>query len=495
MEISIPYDPTLLLGSAINKEKINNLKKISDFKTPIYVARNSLNSKISLKRSLEMTMIELIDLNIDVSQINSEITNLEKEIAEEAKNYLSVKITNEKKIADLENSIGTVEQHIESPVDFEKTTLKHLPLSSNSLKMEIQYFSFSESKYGNDKNLESMRKMISNSTAILGADRSIEATTSAMEQATNQMLHYEVQGTILITAMCTHKNVTLMSPLILNPDKCVAIWNEIYPNEVINIFDIPALQKLVKSDNKKLTDTISVLSGISLGSSLIGMVHITRSNKPKSVSSIDNDSLSDIENAITTNNFIADRSGDLNNNKALMDNIQTILSSNNISSHVTITTIGAIPKITSNFTKNITKNFSDIDNDLSIAKIFSMQDAENIKNSPSSSAENTKRKKNILGIEAEKLKSATSALSEIDLAQNKNIDINSLMRALDNFLENADKNNSGAPISFYVTKINKMQIIKEWLNKYNTELMYTKKQDDNNPKNKPDYPLSTVTIE
>lgn len=478
METSIPYDPTLVLGSAIKIDKINNLKKISDLKTPIHVARNSLNSMINLRKSLEMTMIELMDLNVDVSQINSEIIKLEEQIAEEAKKYLLIKIENEKKITELESSISTIEQHIESPIDFEKTTIKHLPLASDSLKLEVQYFSFSESKYDADKNLESMRKIISSSTSILGLDRSLEATASAMNQATTQMLHYEVQGIILITASCTHKNVSLMSPLILDPDKCIAIWNETYPDEQINTYDIPELNKSLEIlKNQKQNSTISLLSGASCGSSLIGMVHITRSNEPKSVTSMDNKALSDIQNAVITNNFISDLSGDLTNNKILMDNVSNILSHNNISSHVTITAIGSIPKITSNLTENISKNFSKTANDLAIANLFLMQDAENNKNSLSSSAENTKRKKYIFSIESEKLKNATSALSEIDLIQNKNIDINSLMRTLDNFIENTNKVNTGVPINFYVTKIDKIQIIKNWLNKYNSELIYSKEKD------------------
>lgn len=468
METSIPYDPSLVIGSVLNKERITNLKKISDLKTPICIARNSLNSKMSIKRSLEMTLIELRELNIDTSEIETEITNLEKEIVTEANKYLSLKIANERKIIEVESSIGKIEQEIDTPVDFKQTKFEHLPLASASLKMEIQYFSFSETRYGQDKNLKSMKKMISSSTGIFGADRSTEATTSAIEQATAQMLHYEVQGTILITATCTHKNITLMSPLILNPDKCIAIWNQIYPHEIINTSSIPDLKTLVDDNNKQFTNVIPILSGARFGSSLIGMVHITKSNKPKSLNRKNNNILSDIEDAITTHNVISELSGDISNQKQLMDNLNIILSNNNISSHVTITSIGSIPKVTSNLTQNISKNFLNEANNLAIDQSFSIESSEQTSNqtTTSNSDKNTKRKKNILSIEGEKLKSVMTAFSEIDLIKNQTIDINSLMQTLDNFIENADKNNSGAPIGFYMTKVNKVQIIKNWLNKH-----------------------------
>ena len=259
-----------------------------------------------------------------------------------------------------------------------------------------------------------------------------------------------------------------MSPLILNPDKCIAIWNQIYPHEIINTSSIPDLKTLVDDNNKQFTNVIPILSGARFGSSLIGMVHITKSNKPKSLNRKNNNILSDIEDAITTHNVISELSGDISNQKQLMDNLNIILSNNNISSHVTITSIGSIPKVTSNLTQNISKNFLNEANNLAIDQSFSIESSEQTSNqtTTSNSDKNTKRKKNILSIEGEKLKSVMTAFSEIDLIKNQTIDINSLMQTLDNFIENADKNNSGAPIGFYMTKVNKVQIIKNWLNKH-----------------------------
>ena len=60
-----------------------------------------------------------------------------------------------------------------------------------------------------------------------------------------------------------------------------------------------------------------------------------------------------------------------------------------------------------------------------------------------------------------------SSLNEIDRQNNKIIDVNSMMSAFDNYLQQVTNGDEiiGAPIRCYIKKLSKNQIIKLWLNK------------------------------
>ena len=71
MSTTIPYSPSLVLGSIVEPAVMDNLLAISAAQTPIDAAQETLNSFISMKRSLEMTVQELINMGLDPSRCAS----------------------------------------------------------------------------------------------------------------------------------------------------------------------------------------------------------------------------------------------------------------------------------------------------------------------------------------------------------------------------------------------------------------------------------------
>lgn len=65
MTTAIPYSPNLVLGNIVDKEAMDTILEIAKETAPIESAKDTLNSFISLKRSLDMTVQELINMQMD----------------------------------------------------------------------------------------------------------------------------------------------------------------------------------------------------------------------------------------------------------------------------------------------------------------------------------------------------------------------------------------------------------------------------------------------
>jgi hypothetical protein len=65
MPTSIPYSPSLVLGSVVQPAAMATLLEMAALQGPVDAAQDTLNSFISLKRGLEMTASELVNMNID----------------------------------------------------------------------------------------------------------------------------------------------------------------------------------------------------------------------------------------------------------------------------------------------------------------------------------------------------------------------------------------------------------------------------------------------
>jgi hypothetical protein len=92
MPSSIPYDPALALGSVVPQEKLDNVIKIADLQAPADAAQFRFNSAVALKHSIDMTIQELLGLNIDPSdEIKGELETAKAEVINAAKDYAQKK--------------------------------------------------------------------------------------------------------------------------------------------------------------------------------------------------------------------------------------------------------------------------------------------------------------------------------------------------------------------------------------------------------------------
>jgi len=145
MSSTIPYDPSLVLGNIVPQAKLDNVVKMVAIQAPADAAEGEMNSLISLKRSIDMTIHERIDISIDTSDLIQESQQVGKQLQAAAIKYGKAKVVAEKALQPLKWKIVGVSEEVESPIDYNRRQLKQMPISSDSLQMNCQYFSFDDS--------------------------------------------------------------------------------------------------------------------------------------------------------------------------------------------------------------------------------------------------------------------------------------------------------------------------------------------------------------
>ena len=93
MPSTIPYDPSLILGNIVPKEKLENIIQISKLQAPVDAAEANLNSLITLKRSIDMTIQEMVGMGVDASPVMEQSKSLDRDIQKAVISYAKIKLT------------------------------------------------------------------------------------------------------------------------------------------------------------------------------------------------------------------------------------------------------------------------------------------------------------------------------------------------------------------------------------------------------------------
>ena len=96
------------------------------------------------------------------------------------------------------------------------------PLSTDSLQLDAQYFSEDKTDEQGNSTMASVSSFVAASCNRFGAERSAEVGASAQSQVDSQRKSHKLEGTLIISCVCTHKVVNIFAPFVLNPDKYVA---------------------------------------------------------------------------------------------------------------------------------------------------------------------------------------------------------------------------------------------------------------------------------
>ena len=81
MPTSIPYAPSLVLGSIIHPSTMETLLGISALLAPIDARQETLNSFISMKRSLDMTIQELINMGVGTAELEGKVREVNPQVS------------------------------------------------------------------------------------------------------------------------------------------------------------------------------------------------------------------------------------------------------------------------------------------------------------------------------------------------------------------------------------------------------------------------------
>lgn len=466
MPSTIPYDPALALGNLVSLERLDVLESIAAAQAPADAAEDTLNSLIATKRSLDMTSQELAGMGIDTTDVDAESAAVGQDITKAAQDFAKAKVAAIRAVQPLKAKMAGISDSVESPVDYNRTQIKQMPLSTDGLRMNVQYFTLDKNMQGSGAHASKIASFISGQVGIFGDEFSSQASSSAANQVNSQVQNHSISGTLVISVTCTHKNAILLAPFILDVDKGIRAFNAYFPGNMIKTDSIASMQTVSQQANTPDEKALTILSGATVGSCFIGMVHILNTTDTRSTETME--SVADsLQTQFKVAGWFESVSGGFGVNSAFSDDAKALLSTQNVTSHCTLTTIGSIPSIKSSQVKMGLKEFTDFDGASSMTALLKLQGVtQSDQESVSSAADRARTGQEFVSMKSSQMSSALSALSKIDDGANKVIDTNSMMDALDDYIQKCLEGNLGAPITYYLKRITASQLAQAWMAKY-----------------------------
>jgi len=113
------------------------------------------------------------------------------------------------------------------------------------------------------------------------------------------------------------------------------------------------------------------------------------------------------------------------------------------------------------------KQFANFDGASAMSNLAALQNATaSDKDTVDSSATAARTGQQMLVMQNSKVQGVLAGLADIDDASNKMLDINSMMDAMDDYIQKALAGNIGVPINYYLKPITKSQLAEMWIAKY-----------------------------
>ncbi len=486
MPTTIPYTPSLVLGNIVDSTVMANLLEMSAVQAPIDAAQETLNSFISMKRSLDMTAQELINMSINPKDLLKKIKEVDVDIDKAATAYATTRLEQELKLQALRAKTQIVDVNWESPVDLYRSKIKSMPLAADSLKMDAQFFSFDENDEDNSNTLSNIKSYVSAATSILGNSASYEMSKTAVSQVSKQMQLHKISGTLVITASCTHREARVLAPLYIDVDKAIRVWNKMFKSAQDKIrMDESTIEAIDEQEGTGAEKSIDVISGCTLGSSFVGMVHILQTEDTDSTQDVETRA-KDTEATLNLGSYFAGLKGGIGVDKNFGEDVKEMLSTQNINSHVTMITMGYIPTLKSNQVAIGVKQFANFDpnammGDLQKLSNFTAADRKTVQQSASAA----RTKGEFVQLKTAEITSVMQALSKLDDGSNKMLDISSMMLAFEDYVKACSEAKGteegakvGVPINYYTKPITRAQLAQMWVSKYYPKKYVTPTGDD-----------------
>jgi hypothetical protein len=464
MPTSIPYDPSLTLMSVVNEQSLNNVIEIAALQAPVDAAQDELNSLISSKRSLAMTKAELRNLGVGTDALDEELKKLDVAVEKAAGDYAKAKMIAESQIMDKRKNIHSVHKQIESPVDYLRSEVKNMPVANESMNMDVQYFSFDSNSQSSAAYSAQIASYVSGSVgSVFGAKTCMEMGTAASRQVSRQVSQHSIEGTLVLSVSCTHKNAAIVAPFVLHLDKAIKVWNHLFPGSKLDPTSRSDMMKWAMNESQEDKEKFSIISGATFGSSFVGMVHILNTTHTSASESMTAAAAS-MQASMDVGGWFANKSGKVGVDSKFASDVKNLLSQQNVQSHVTVLSIGVTPSMVASEVSKTVEKFTKFDPEFNMAAVASIQNAM-----ASDQASE---------MQGKTIESAMNALTVIDDSKNNVLDVNAMMTALDDYLKKAAEGTAGIPINYYLKDIDMKMLAEMWVAKYYPGKFMSIKYDD-----------------
>jgi|UniRef100_UPI00404B2052 hypothetical protein len=474
---TIPYDPSLVLGMVIQTDKIQKLIDIAEAQNPINLSRDKVNAYLRQKLSLDMMMQELITLKVDPKQVEKvadEIDKLNAAVGDAAIELATNVMTAESKIAELKLEQGQkqISSAVQSPVDFAASALKSMPISSDTMSMDVQYFRNQTNKDSNSQHSNKVASFVAGSVGdFFGDSFSAKMGAQSNSAVTRASSNHELLGTLVFVVNCTHKNAQMFSPLVLDVETAIDSWIATKGNWPGGDPEDPKVMATIaktKTEQKDYENGLPILAGATYGSSFVGFVHFSQVETNEDSQEADSVAVQ-ASAKIERDLFLGKAMGEIGLSAEAANSVRDLLSTSNIQSHASVISMGIMPSIKSNAVTSTVSALKDSP-DERMKALAAMQGASNTGlQTMASAAGNARKEATIEKMSTDYVSAAIQGAATVDTESNQVINLNSLMIALDDFIKRANGAEGGVPINFYIKYVSARSIAISWLQQFAPE--------------------------
>mmetsp|Transcript_19828 Transcript_19828/g.29428 ORF Transcript_19828/g.29428 Transcript_19828/m.29428 type:complete len:500 (+) Transcript_19828:134-1633(+) len=475
MSSSIPSDPSLVLGNVIDLDRIRWLQDIAQAEAPQNLAQEQLDSMILASRNLEAIYTEMANMKVDeedLEKIGDEQEKLRKEMSKAAvelgnATIAATSITRQLRSQRGQNQINFAPN---SPLDWTASQIKKLAIANDSMSMDVQYFRNEDNKQGSGSHAQTISSFVMDATKGANTLNSNKNTgKSARENVTKQTQNHRIEGTIVITANCTHRNAQIIDPFVMDPVKALGTWNEMFPDDPLETRSADMFRIALDPEARARSagkNVMQILSGASYGSSFVGMVHILEAEKTDTSQKAEA-LADDLKDAFTNALATREQAGDYGVGEEFAKSAKNLASTSDLSNHCTIITEGIIANLASNTMKTTVANMAPNPQDV-MGQLAAIQAASDQVTNDTMEAMATKAKtgQQFIKLNSEYMKNTVSALGSYDNDANMTIDMNSLMACFTDFISKAAAGDCGVPINFFLRDIYEADIADAYIRKY-----------------------------
>lgn len=274
---TIPYDPSLTLGSAIGAEQQAALRALGQRKAALDAAERRVEAASATAAAMRATRLEVSHLGVALRARVDEGLRAALRAVERATDALvGARIAAMGELTGLRAAVGAAGPRYESPVDMGATGVVRRPLMADSLRLTGQYFP----RQGPARPPEDARAFVSRAARFLGASRCTDlsdAVHAHIERQACDRLH----GTLVLTATCTHRHVVLLEPLVLDPGAAVRLWNRMYPDRPLAARDDRSMLEAAREAPDHEAPGLALCAGATCGSTFVGLIHVFSPNGPE----------------------------------------------------------------------------------------------------------------------------------------------------------------------------------------------------------------------
>lgn len=463
---SIPAVPGIALGNIIQPQFIEHLKKLEEAQKPQSLANEKYNELAKSNYKIGMIYKQMVNLGLDeesLEDIAKEQRSLKDEMLNAAIGLIDATIESQDKVMEVQMKAGQTEVTVnaESPVDYKTSQVEPFPLAIDSLEFDVQYFRNERNDDNNASHQKQVNKSVSSAYRNGHEHSSSGSSYTGTSASVAQISQHEIEGTVVITAKCLHKQADIIEPFVLDPRKAVLSWNATFPDDKISTDAETMIQLAIGATEKDRENKMRVLSGCTKASSFVGYVHLFKSEGSSS-SQISESTASAVQSAHKRGDFSNHCQGHYGSTKSDAETIGKMLSTTELRNSCNFQVEGVIPSIKSNSIKTTLKSMKPSPKEV-MEKLGAMQNASDsaVNNQTASFGGDGMKGATFVNMESSNLASTVLPIAE-RVSDNQVIDMNSMMDAFTDYVDKAIAGDCGVPINFFFKEITKEMIAKAY---------------------------------